>query len=60
MVGEISFVHGIIGIINFGSLYFLVVIKDRKAVAKMPTGDQVYRVSEVEFIPFDFKNKKTP
>jgi hypothetical protein len=39
MVGEISFVHGIIGIINFGSLYFLVVIKDRKAVAKMPTGD---------------------
>ena len=60
MDGEISFVHGVVGVVNFGNVLFLVVIKERKAVAKMPTGDQVYRVAGVEFIPFDFKNKKTP
>lgn len=45
--------YGILGILNVGSHIFVILIIERRLVAKMPTGDFVYRITGVEFIPFD-------
>ena len=45
--------HGIVGIINIESHIFIVIISEKKLVAKMPSSDFVYLVTGVEFIPFD-------
>lgn len=47
--------YGIIGIINIGIHIFVILIIERRLVAKMPSGDFVYRITGVEFIPFDKK-----
>ena len=45
--------YGILGILNVGSHIFVILIIERRVVAKMPSGDFVYRITGVEFIPFD-------
>ena len=45
--------YGILGILNVGSHIFVVLIIERRCVAKLPSGDFIYRVTGVEFIPFD-------
>lgn len=47
--------YGIIGIINIGIHIFVIIILDRRLVAKMPSGENVYRITAVDFIPFDKK-----
>ena len=45
--------YGIIGIMNIESHIFIIIITERNVVAKMPSGDAVYLITGVEFIPFD-------
>lgn len=45
--------YGIIGIMNIESHIFIIIITERNVVAKMPSGDAVYIITGVEFIPFD-------
>ena len=47
--------YGIIGIINIGIHIFVIIIIERRLIAKMPSGDNIYRITGVEFIPFDKK-----
>ena len=45
--------YGVIGIMNIESHIFVLIITERQLVAKMPSGDFVYLIQKVEFIPFD-------
>ena len=45
--------YGLIGIMNIESHIFVILISERQLVAKMPSGDFVYLIQRVEFIPFD-------
>ena len=45
--------YGLIGIMNIESHIFIILITERQLVAKMPSGDFVYLIQKVEFIPFD-------
>jgi hypothetical protein len=38
---------------NIESHIFIIIITERNVVAKMPSGDAVYLITGVEFIPFD-------
>ena len=38
---------------NIESHIFIIIITERDVVAKMPSGDNVYILTGVEFIPFD-------
>ena len=45
--------HGVIGILNLGTHIFIILITERSEVAKMPSGDWVYLITAVKFVPFD-------
>jgi hypothetical protein len=49
---------GIIGILNIRSHIFIVIITERETTATLPTGDVIFLIKGVEFIPFD-KNIKS-
>jgi uncharacterized membrane protein YccF (DUF307 family) len=38
---------------NIESHIFIIIIQEKQLVAKMPSEDFVYRITKVEFIPFD-------
>lgn len=44
---------GLLGILNIGNQLFIVCVKDRDFVAKLPSGDAVYLIKEVALVPFD-------
>lgn len=51
---------GLVGIVSIYSHLFLVVIKDKEQVGTLPLKNQnvpIYRISEVDLIPFDNKIK---
>lgn len=52
--GQVTYsTYGIIGIMNIGNQIFIVIITNREKVASMPSGDSVYLIKGVEFVPFD-------
>ncbi len=44
--------YGIIGILNVTIHIFIILITEKEEIAKLPSGDKIYLVKQVEFIPF--------
>lgn len=45
--------YGVIGILSVGQHLFILIITERTLAAKMPSGDFIYEIKGVDFIPFD-------